>query len=261
LVLLDQLTNGTKENKRNGRTGKLSKFVMKIKGIQKTTLIDYPGKIACTLFLFGCNFRCGFCHNPELVIREESENLNEKEILDFLEKRKGKLEGVCFTGGEPLLTLDKNFVKKIKEKNYFVKIDTNGSFPEKLKEFIEEKMVDYIAMDIKSSKEKYFETVGRNINLENIQKSIEIISNSEIDYEFRTTSIPGIHDEEEMEKIGKWIFELLKFKPKKYCLQGFVNNGKFNDEKFKKEKNFSKEKLEKLKKIAEKYFEKVEIRG
>ncbi|HKL23166.1 MAG TPA: radical SAM protein, partial [Candidatus Nanoarchaeia archaeon] len=134
--LSGQLTNGMKENRKNGKTERLSISAMKIKGIQKTTLIDYPGKIACTLFLFGCNFRCGFCHNPELVIKEEVQDIDEKEILNFLEKRKGKLEGVCITGGEPFLTLDKNFIKKIKEKGYFVKIDTNGSFPEKLKDFI-----------------------------------------------------------------------------------------------------------------------------
>lgn len=234
---------------------------MKIKGIQKTTLIDYPGKIACTLFLFGCNFRCGFCHNPELVLREETDDLSEKEILDFLEKRKGKLEGVCFTGGEPLLSLDKNFVKKIKEKGYFVKIDTNGSFPDNLKKFIDAKLVDYIAMDIKSSKEKYSEITNTQVNLEDIEKNIKLIANSGLNYEFRTTLIPGIHDGEEIEKLGKWVYEFIGFKPKKYCLQGFVNNGKFNDEKFKKEKDFQKTESEKLKKIAEKYFEKVEIRN
>src|SRR6056297_544845 len=108
---------------------------MKIKYLQKTTLIDYPGKIACTIFLFGCNFRCGFCHNPELVKQNHKENysISEEEILEFLEKRKNQLEGVCFTGGEPLLTLKKEFVKKIKSLGYKIKLDTNGSFPERLK--------------------------------------------------------------------------------------------------------------------------------
>jgi pyruvate formate lyase activating enzyme len=234
---------------------------MKIKGIQKTTLIDYPGKIACTLFLFGCNFRCGFCHNPELVLREEADDLSEKEILNFLEKRKGKLEGVCFTGGEPLLTLDIEFVKKIKEKGYSVKIDTNGSLPDNLKKFIDKKLVDYIAMDIKSSKEKYSEIVNTQVNLNDIEKSIKLITNSGLNYEFRTTLVPRTHDKKEIEKLSKWIYELIDFKPKKYCLQRFVNNGKFNDEKFKKEKDFQKIESEKLKKIAEKYFEKVEIRN
>ena len=259
--LSGQLTNGMKENRKNGKTERLSISAMKIKGIQKTTLIDYPGKIACTLFLFGCNFRCGFCHNPELVIKEEVQDIDEKEILNFLEKRKGKLEGVCITGGEPFLTLDKNFIKKIKEKGYFVKIDTNGSFPEKLKDFIDEKLIDYVAMDLKNEKEKYFETIGKETNLKKIEESIKLIIDSELDYEFRTTVVYSLHSEKELEQLGKWIVELLEKKPKKYCLQGFVNNGKFNDGKFKKEKDFSKEKLEKLKKIAEKYFEKVEIRG
>lgn len=232
---------------------------MKIKGIQKTTLIDYPGKIACTLFLFGCNFRCGFCHNPELVIREESTDLNEEEILEFLEKRKNKLDGVCFTGGEPLLSLEKEFVKKIKEKGYLIKIDTNGSFPEKLKEFIEEKLVDYIAMDLKSSEKKYSEIVNVRVDLKKIEESIKLIVNSGLDYEFRTTVIPNIHDE--IENIGKWVLSLIGGKGKKYCLQGFVNNGKFNDEKFNDEKDFSKEKLNDLKVITEKYFDGVEVRA
>ncbi len=249
-----------KASKKNGKIEGLSKFAMKIKGIQKTTLIDYPGKIACTLFLFGCNFRCGFCHNPELVVREQSDDLDQKEILEFLDKRKNKLEGVCFTGGEPLLSLDIEFVKKIKDKGYSIKIDTNGSNPDELKKFIEEKLVDYIAMDLKGSKEKYSEIVNVDVDLKKIEKSIEIIVNSGLDYEFRTTVIPKVHKEKDFENIGKWIIELIGKKPKKYYLQGFVNGGKFNDEKFKKEKDLSLFELKKIEEIAEKYFEIVKIR-
>ena len=128
---------------------------MKIKFVQPTTLVDYPGKLACTIFLFGCNFRCGFCYNPELVLKEVTKDLDEKEVLDFLNKRRGELQGVCFTGGEPLMTLEEEFLEKVKEKGYLVKMDTNGSFPEKLKDFIDHGLIDYISMDVKGRKEDY----------------------------------------------------------------------------------------------------------
>lgn len=233
---------------------------MKIAGIQKTTLIDFPNKIACTLFIYGCNFRCGFCHNPELVIEKLKNEISEEKILEFLEKKKKYLEGVCITGGEPLLSIDINFLKKIKEMGYLIKIDTNGSFPEKLKEVIDKKLVDFIAMDIKSSKEKYKEVSFSNIDVEKIEKSIKLISTSGIDYEFRTTIVDLFHDKEELEKMGKWVEKILEKKLKKFILQGFKNNGKFIDEKFNKIKDTSSEKLKELKKISEKYFEKVEIR-
>ncbi|RKX59006.1 MAG: anaerobic ribonucleoside-triphosphate reductase activating protein, partial [Thermodesulfobacteriota bacterium] len=128
---------------------------MKIKGIQELTLIDYPGKLACTLFLYGCNFRCGFCHNPELVLAPLGNDYTQEEILKFLEKRKGQLEGVCITGGEPLMTIDIEFLNKIKDLGYSIKLDTNGSFPELLEELIKDKLIDYIAMDVKIGKDKY----------------------------------------------------------------------------------------------------------
>jgi pyruvate formate lyase activating enzyme len=233
---------------------------MKIKGIQKLTLIDYPEKIACTIFLFGCNFRCGFCHNPELVIKDNLEGIPKEEIFSFLEKRKRQLEGVCITGGEPLLTLEKDFLKKIKVLGYPIKLDTNGSFPKKLKELIDEKLIDFIAMDIKGSKEKYLEIIGSDIDLEKIEESIKIISDSNLEYDFRTTIIPDIHDKEEIEKIGKWILKLIGKKAKKYSLQGFRNSGKFIDEKYKKEKNISEEYLMELKEIAENYFKEIETK-
>ena len=149
---------------------------MLIKGFQKTTLIDYPEKIACTIFLHGCNFRCGFCHNPELVLTSNSKEYSQKEILDFLEKRKKYLDAVCITGGEPLATLEKNFVKKIKSLGYLIKIDTNGSFPEKLKEFLDENLVDFVSMDIKSSKEKYLFVVGKSVDFEKIEESMKLVS-------------------------------------------------------------------------------------
>ena len=144
---------------------------MKIKGMQELTLVDYPGKIACTLFLHGCNFRCGFCHNPELVLAPMGEEHSEAEILKFLEKRKGQLEGVCITGGEPLMTIDVGFLKKIKDLGYSIKMDTNGSFPELLEELIKDKLIDYVAMDIKTVKEKYNEITGCDIDIKKIEKT------------------------------------------------------------------------------------------
>lgn len=233
---------------------------MKIAGFQKLTLIDYPKKIACTLFLHGCNFRCGFCHNPELVLYEPEKIYSEKKILEFLEKRKSQLDGVCITGGEPLLSLDLNFLKKIKELGYLIKIDTNGSFPEKLKEIINNKFVDFVSMDIKSSKEKYKEIVNSEIDLEKIEESIKLISFLE-NYEFRTTIIEGIHDLDEVKKISIWLNEITGKKPKKFCLQGFKNKGKLLNENFRNKKDISREFLKKLKEEIKDYFDEVEIRG
>ena len=235
---------------------------MKIKGLQKLTLIDYPGKLACTVFLFGCNFRCGFCHNPELVLDSEFvEDVSLEEILVFLEKRKGQLEGVCFTGGEPLATLEKDFVRAIKEMGYSVKIDTNGSFPSRLKEFIDKKLVDYVAMDLKGSFENYSAVAGVPVEIGKIKESLELIFSSGIDYEFRTTIVPRLHNESEMESLWRNLFFLLGGKPKRYFLQAFENSGKFVDMNYKTEKNVDEKFLEKLKSIADNYFEEVGIRA
>ncbi len=233
---------------------------MKLKGLQKTTMIDYPGKIACTLFLFGCNFRCGFCHNPELVLNDDKKDLTDGEVLDFLEKRKEYLDGICITGGEPLLTLEKEFLKKIKEKGYEIKIDTNGSYPEKLREILGENLVDFVAMDIKSSKEKYNEITGVEVNMEKIEESIKIISGLE-DYEFRTTIIRDFHDAKEIEDMARWVNEVAGKKPKKFALQGFKNNGKFISKVFENEKDVQEEELSELKEKIKNYFEEIEVRG
>jgi len=231
---------------------------MKICGLQKTTLIDYPKKIACTIFLYGCNFRCGFCHNPELVTEENNNVFSEEEILEFLDKRKKYLEGVCITGGEPFLTLEKNFLREIKKRGYLIKIDTNGSFPERLKEIIEEGLVDFVAMDIKASKENYGKTINADIPIEKIEESIKLISKLE-NYEFRTTVVDGMHDIEEMKKIARWLNELIG-KPKKYSLQGFKNSGKVLDESFKDKKNTSEKFLKEIQEEIKGSFEEIEIR-
>jgi len=232
---------------------------MKIAGFQKLTLIDYPEKIACTIFLYGCNFKCGFCHNPELVLYEPEKIYSEKEILEFLEKRKKYLEGVCICGGEPLLSLDLNFLKKIKELGYLIKIDTNGSFPKKLKEIIENKLVDFVSMDIKSNRENYEKLINTKVDLNKIEESIKIISLLQ-DYEFRTTILERIHDSDEIKKIAIWLNEITGKKPKKFCLQGFKNKGKLISEDFRDKKDTSKDFLGRLKKSVEDYFEEVEVR-
>jgi len=177
---------------------------MKIAGLQKTTLIDYPGEVACTIFLFGCNFRCGFCHNPELVLKDTGEGFSEENVLKFLKERKGKLDAVCISGGEPLMSLDFDFVRKIKSLGYKIKIDTNGSYPERLKELIDEGLVDAVAMDIKASRERYPEVVGINVDMDKIEESIKLIAGLQ-NYEFRTTVLEKFHDVEDMKSLGEWL--------------------------------------------------------
>ena len=186
------------------------------------TVQDFPGKIACIIFTHGCNFKCPFCHNARLVT-ETADCISEDEILSYLNKRKGVLDGVCISGGEPLINGEAVFklMKKIKELGYLIKLDTNGYFPDKLKIAIESSLVDYVAMDIKNCLEKYAQTVGlKSLDLENIKKSIEIITSSGVDYEFRTTVTKELHTPEDFLKIG----ELIKG-AKKYYIQNFVDSG------------------------------------
>jgi pyruvate formate lyase activating enzyme len=233
---------------------------MKIKHFQKTTLIDYPGEIACTIFLFGCSFRCGFCHNPELVLKEETEDIPQKEVLDFLEERKKYLDGVCLTGGEPLMNIDMEFLEKIKKLGYKIKIDTNGDFPDKLQEIVNNKLVDFISMDIKSVFSKYPEITNVNVDIEKIKKSVEIVHNSRADYEFRTTIIEDFHTKEDFKQMIEGLNLIIKEKINKFVLQGFKNSGKFVDKEYSKKSNTSERYLEELKKVVEPYVEKIEIR-
>ncbi|MBR6558865.1 MAG: anaerobic ribonucleoside-triphosphate reductase activating protein [Clostridia bacterium] len=196
---------------------------MKFFGLQKLTLLDYPGKVACTIFTGGCNFRCPFCHNASLVLRPgECKSFSEEEILSFLKKRVGVLEGVCITGGEPLMQngIDE-FISKVKELGYNIKLDTNGSFPDKLKNIIDRGLVDRVAMDIKNSKEKYSSTVDiEDYDITPIQRSIDILLEGKIDYEFRTTVSQQLHTTEDMVEIGKWINGA-----KEYYIQNFKDSG------------------------------------
>jgi pyruvate formate lyase activating enzyme len=219
---------------------------MKIKGLQKLTLIDYPKKLACTVFLFGCNFRCGFCHNPELVFLKDEKEISKEELLKFLEKRKKYLDAVCFTGGEPLMTLEEEFLKKVKVLGYLIKIDTNGSFPEKLKDFISKGLVDFVAMDIKAHKDSYQKICGADADINKIEESIKIISKLP-NYEFRTTIVGRYHSELEIERMINWLSELMGKKIKRFSLQGFKKEDKLIDASFKEEENTKEEFLKKLK--------------
>jgi pyruvate formate lyase activating enzyme len=232
---------------------------MKIKGLIKTTFIDYPEKIACTIFLFGCNFKCGFCHNPELVIYENSQEYSKEEVLEFLKSRKKYLDAVCFTGGEPLLTLEKAFVKQIKDLGYLIKIDTNGTNPEKLKEFINDGLIDFVAMDIKGDKENYNFFTGVKTEIEKIEQSIKLISSLE-NYEFRTTVLEEFHSKENIIKMFSWINQLINKKINQFSFQGFKHETKHIDLNFSAKKDTSEIYLNELKDLAKDYCEKVEIR-
>jgi len=192
---------------------------MKIAGLQKVSTIDYPGEICCVVFLWGCNFRCGFCYNPDLVVGKSERDFSKEEVLEFLKKRVGKLDGVCISGGEPLMSLNFDFVRKIKEMGFKVKIDTNGSFPERLKEMVDSNLVDYIAMDVKGARGDYEEIVQVSVDIEKIEESIRIVNGFE--GEFRTTVVPGLHDVEKLRKMGEWMNKVCEGKPKRIFLQGF----------------------------------------
>jgi len=228
---------------------------MQIAGLQKTTLIDYPGKVAATIFTRGCSFACPFCHNPELVLANHfNPLLDEEEVLDFLKKRIGKLEAVCITGGEPTLQNDLiDFIKKIKGLGYLVKLDTNGSNNEKLGTLIDQKLIDYIAMDVKGPLEKYDILTNSKVDTEEIRESIKLIINSGIDYEFRTTFVKPLHSEEDFEKIGKLIVNA-----KKYFIQNFKDGKRIDGEA--KFLPFEKQELERAKLTLEKYIEEVFLR-
>ena len=180
---------------------------MKICGLNKTTLLDYPGCVAATVFAGGCNFRCPFCHNGDLVLHSaKMKEYSEEEVLNFLNKRKNVLEGVCVTGGEPTLYSDlPEFIAKIKAMGYKVKLDTNGSNPKMLKRLVEGKLVDYVAMDIKAPVSEYNKVCGVQVDTESVQQSVAYLKQGEIPYEFRTTVVKELHTKQDILEIGKWI--------------------------------------------------------
>lgn len=231
---------------------------MNICGWNKITLLDYPEHLAATVFVGGCNFRCPFCHNPGLIFSGEQtgrEGILEKEIFGYLQKRRGMLEGVCITGGEPTLQPDlAEFIRKIKKLGYLVKLDTNGYRPKVLWSLLSEGLLDYAAMDIKASKEHYRAAAGvKEPDLSRIEESVAILKNSDIPYEFRTTVVKGIHEAEEFDAIGRWLAGC-----RAYYLQAFQNSENVMQQGF---APFSKEEMEKMAEKARKYIDKVSVRG
>lgn len=196
---------------------------MRIAGIQKLTLLDYPGKIACTVFLSGCNLCCPYCHNPGLVLPEfgNEPEMPVAEVLTFLERRKGKLDGVCVTGGEPTLQPElPAFLEKLRSLGFAVKLDTNGTNPGMLKSLLHIGVLDYVAMDIKNSPSRYAETCGGTDVLSQVQASADLLLNGSTEYEFRTTVCKPLHTERDMAEIGCWLKGA-----KRYFLQPFVDSG------------------------------------
>ncbi len=199
---------------------------MNIVGYEKLTLVDYPEKVACILFLKGCNFLCPFCHNKELVLPSNEESIPFSEILDFLKSRVGKLDAVVISGGEPTLDPDLVYIiTEIKKLGYLVKLDTNGSNPEILQYLIDNKLIDYCAMDIKNSPEKYNLTAGAKVDLSAIEKSVRILENDTIPYEFRMTTIEEFHEDSDIPKIGEFLkgaktFYFQKYVDSENCIVG-----------------------------------------
>lgn len=221
---------------------------MIIGGLQKTSLLDFPEKIAAIVFTMGCNFRCGYCHNPELINGEAKI----EEVFEFLKTRQGKLDGVVITGGEPCLQKDlPEFIKQVKELGFAVKLDTNGSFPEMLEKVLSD--LDYVAMDIKAPLEKYSQIVNVDVDTSKILKSIEILKNGGVDYEFRTTVVKSQLSFEDFEKIG----QLIQGAPR-YYLQKFVAS-KILDKGLENEKTYSTEEFERIIDILKSYV-KAEVR-
>jgi pyruvate formate lyase activating enzyme len=231
---------------------------MLISGIQKVTLIDYPGKIACVLFTHGCNFRCAFCHNPELVLEKPDLErvLEHKEVFDFLDTRKGKLDGVVITGGEPLLHPKLfSFIQKIKKKGFFVKLDTNGSFPKPLGKMLEAGLLDYVAMDVKTDLKNYRKITSWDGDVQKIRDSIAQIINKAPEYEFRSTLVKGLHSRKDVLEIAKLVRGARKF-----TVQNFISSETISKDLGKKNE-FKRAELEKFSKILEEYVKEVDIRN
>lgn len=235
---------------------------MTLGGYQKLTLIDYPGHIATTVFTVGCSFRCPFCHNPELVNLQLAHNSeSEKNFFAFLKTRLGKLDGVCITGGEPTIQPDiVEFIKKIKKMGFAVKLDSNGTRPDVLKKLFDQKLIDYIAMDIKSDLKNYKKMVGVEARfiapmLERVRLSVDLIMHSRVPYEFRTTVVPGLHAEKDFLKIAEWLSGA-----REYWLQEYREDFKILDPNLKKKTKGKALDLEKIRKSIENNFGKVGIR-
>ena len=227
---------------------------MDINGIQKLTLLDYPGKCACTVFLAGCNLRCPFCHNASLVLGGAEAAMGEEEFFAFLKKRRGLLDGVCVTGGEPTLRPGlPEFLRKIRELDYLIKLDTNGSNPKMLRQLIDENKVDYVAMDIKNCPDRYSPTCGGIDILSAVEESLCILRENKVEYELRTTLCRPFHDKSALEAIGKWLAGT-----EHYYLQNFVDSGDLVGSDV---SGFTKEEMEALLKAVLPHIPTTQLRG
>ena len=233
--------------------------MIKIGGLEKSTLIDYPGRVAATVFLLGCNFRCPFCYSSELVLPEkiaEQPRLSLVDFFNFLGKRKGLLEGVVVCGGEPTIFSDlPHFVQKIKEMGFLVKLDTNGSRPEVLKELVKAGLLDYVAMDVKATKEKYDLVAGQKVEIGKIEESIDFLREGRVDYEFRSTIVPSFHQKEDILVMAQWLAGA-----KRYYLQNFRPE-KTLDPELEKVKPYSQEFLFEIEKEIKRLFDFCQVRG
>ena len=230
---------------------------MIIEGFEKTSLLDYPGKVSAIVFTYGCNLRCPYCHNPELVTEplKEENIFKEEDIFSFLEKRKNKLDGVVITGGEPLIQKDlPRFIQKIKDLGFLVKLDTNGGYPSKLKSLLKRNLLDYIDMDVKYPKELYENGLNGGKRIKDIQESIQIVKDAGIPYSFRTTYVKSIHTVESVDEIGQMIQDA-----DMYYIQNF-RAGKTIDPSLTSILSFSKKELKDMKGRASHYVKKVAIR-
>ena len=230
---------------------------MKIAGLQKMSMVDYPGFIAATVFTQGCNFKCGFCYNRDLIATDKDPGFSQEEIFKYLNKRRNMIEGVCVTGGEPTLWPDlADFACRVKDIGLKFKLDTNGSDPDIISEMLKEGLLDFIAMDIKTSFSKYhLLKTPKNVEA-SLMKSIQTIISSQIPYEFRTTCVPELVTEEDIYSIG----DVIKT-AQRHCLQQFRPNETTIEEKYSKLKPYDKKKLSEFKSILEKFVKKVIIRG
>lgn len=228
---------------------------MKIHGLQKMTLLDYPGLVACTVFLGGCDLRCPFCHNAEILDMNAPAVMDDKEFLEFLETRRGKLDGVAVTGGEPTLRPDlPELLSEIKRLGFKVKLDTTGNHPDMLKRIVGEGLVDYVAMDVKNSKERYAETVGlTGFDISRVDESISFLLRGDVEYEFRTTVIKQFHDKDSFIGIAEWIKGA-----EKYYLQGFVDRDTVP---FAGLEARTEEEMKEYAEIVKPYVKSVELRG
>jgi pyruvate formate lyase activating enzyme len=227
-----------------------------IKGWQKNSLIDFSPYTVSVIFLGGCNFRCSYCHNPDLVLNfNKIPDIDVDEVFNYLKSKKKWIDGVCITGGEPTLCKDLPlFISKLKEIGMKVKVDTNGSNPSMIKELVDKKLIDYIAMDIKTALEGYEKVVVVHVDKEKIQESVSLIKDNGVDYEFRTTVIPGLVGKKEIFLISKWLEG-----SKKFVIQNFRGDRGLIDERFKEVKPYTKDELNEMAEEVKSYFEKVEV--